>query len=588
MIWQIILKNFRILLRNYSTLFFILFVPVLLMLLVGYTYGGGDYNDVNIGLINVPDDFDSEIKFKGMNMKHYINLNNESNVIKECFEDLKLNDVHLCIKYDEKLSDSGELIGADVTYYYDSTRKVSGYLLTSFQRYFNFKTREISSSSVDLILVEIKRGVEFLNSTRGLVFDLERDLEDIDLMLNESLLLLDLIDDNFANVQKSIRNERDLIDSSLNNLPSEFSNLDSSIDNLTGGLVEIENRLSVVKSEVEVPLLALREIVPVQAQAEIDSVLEIVSTLDEVSSLVSDLNNVSLLNFKNDLEEQSIYRVSKSLDEIDLYLIQFGGLLSAFREDMVTLHSSIVVQRNQIDFIKNDLDENLEKLTSVSSIDADDVVNPISQKAIPILEDLKPIDKLIPVVIIMIALFVGLLLSNTLVSLEIRTNAYSRLALSKVSQGEIILGLFVTSIFFILVQLVLILLVLEFAFGIDILSIFWSLILVIFNLLLFFVLMGIFLGYFFKSEQLSILATVFTSLFLFLLSGIIVPMELMPEFMGAILAFNPVVIGNEVLHNIIFFNYFNIGEQQFLIFYLYIALLIGGIQFSAKKRKDVF
>ena len=148
-------------------------------------------------------------------------------------------------------------------------------------------------------------------------------------------------------------------------------------------------------------------------------------------------------------------------------------------------------------------------------------------------------------------------------------------------------SLFLTSLILILFQISFLLLVLSFNFGLNsIASNIVPLLIIFIHLLTVFILLGIALAYGFKSIQVSILVTTFVMLFLFLLSDVIVPTNVMPPVIGFLVDYSPVVMGENIIRKIFFFENFQLTYRQFLFFYLYIFLLIGFVQNAAIRRRN--
>ena len=241
------------------------------------------------------------------------------------------------------------------------------------------------------------------------------------------------------------------------------------------------------------------------------------------------------------------------------------------------LNSALVNFKTKEDDIVNSakvIEEEIDYFDKLSKQDPNQIAEPIEKQNNYLFNNFKSVHQLASAIVIIMTLFISLLLSNVVVSLETGSKAYYRNLVSPIPQWKFVLGLFCTNFIIILFQVLFLLFVLNFFFGINVFTNIFLILIVISYLLIIFILLGIILSYLFKSVQVSIIMTTFVSLFMFLLAGIVYPLKLMPSYIYNIVKFNPIVIGEKMIKQIFFFGNINIVYSEIIVIHILITFLI--------------
>ena len=151
-------------------------------------------------------------------------------------------------------------------------------------------------------------------------------------------------------------------------------------------------------------------------------------------------------------------------------------------------------------------------------------------------------------------MFIGLLLSSSVVIRERRGSAYFRNFLTPTNDTLFIIGHFLTNFLIISLQMLIILGVSFYFFKEALLNVLINLIGALALIIAMFVLLGMFLGYIFKSEETGALASIsLGSIFLFL-SNTVLPLEYLPSFMTKVGQYNPFVLSESLIRKITLFD----------------------------------
>ncbi|PIN79415.1 hypothetical protein COV16_04270, partial [Candidatus Woesearchaeota archaeon CG10_big_fil_rev_8_21_14_0_10_34_8] len=158
--------------------------------------------------------------------------------------------------------------------------------------------------------------------------------------------------------------------------------------------------------------------------------------------------------------------------------------------------------------------------------------------------------------------FISVMLSNMLVLNETHSPAYFRNFLLPINHFWFILGLFITTLVMIGMQLAVLLLVAYFSFGVVFTAntpVFFAAVLLS---VIVFIEIGMIFGYIIKQRQTSLLTSLFFALILFFFSDIVFPLEIMPIEAAFFAQFSPLVVAEGLFREVLFFGH-GIPEQIF-------------------------
>ncbi|MBT3463516.1 ABC transporter permease, partial [archaeon] len=221
---------------------------------------------------------------------------------------------------------------------------------------------------------------------------------------------------------------------------------------------------------------------------------------------------------------------------------------------------------------------------------AEKLIKPILQSFEPVQPGIENIKLSYPTLLTLVIVFISLLFSNIVTLSELNSKAYLRNLIAPVNDLIYVIGLIFTNLLVILFQVIILLMVAQFRFGIDVFSNFWSIMFIVFLLSLIFVFFGMAIAYYFSNEQSSILTATFVSLAFFLFSDIVTPLEAMPKHATLIANNSPFVISQAIFKKIIIYDlplYMSMSSIYKLIIYALLSLVLLIIVSKWKNRTRI-
>ncbi|MDA3856530.1 MAG: ABC transporter permease [Candidatus Woesearchaeota archaeon] len=592
-------KNLKIIFRSPFTILLLVLAPILLMFVVGFTYSGTSLSDTNIGLIETETQMFDAIKvrpeLREVNfIEYYDGGYNQSR--DSCKEDLKQSKVHLCMSFIPYYDRNGNLLSANIIYYIDNTRpQISDIIVRNFNVYIDDQTKIMSEKTINDIFSEVNETLSFMEDSKELIDDLLVDINTAKINLEDAIDLLEEGSKEYDVIYSQVLNQRYNINTQISSLEEDSLKLDNDLDDLDSEINSLSNSLPSQISMLTNTINGINTYAQTNPEIynyvdigdlnELENDLEnLEDNLDDVQSTSNSVsNNLGAINDINNLQ----MAFNTLIDSLGL----MKGYMDTANSESQKLLYEMNIREKELTEIRDQIDDKLAYFKEVTNRDASDITEPISKKNLLLWTGLQRVHQLSPVIVILVLLFIGLLLSNVVVSLEINSNAYFRNLISPVKQGKFVLSLFFTSMLIILFQMFFLFLIIQMVFKIEVftLSKLFSVGLVVILILMIFVLTGIFLAYLFSSIQISILFTTFLMLFLFLLSDIIVPLEIMPKIFSTLLRLNPVIIGEDLIRRLFFIDEFSLSLKDIIIFIPYNIILIVLVTVASRMRvKNMF
>lgn len=562
-----IYKNFRIIFRNWGSLALIVLAPLLLILLVGYSFSEDTIHGINIGVAAENIDL-SEFK---ANVSSYGKITEYSNV-NDCILDMILERTHICLEITGSLNaEKGEIPFGNVKFYYDNTRKrISLLLIYQLKDFFGLAAEKISLISTTEIFDNLQNLLGFLN---------ER-ISDIDSVKNESeKIQIDLIDRK----EKLIKTRDDFTPKYLlvKSVQTEINYYADSFDNSSKEL--LESIYYVKEASADIRDILADEIINLTIINKRN--LSISAAVLDFGLLQFDKRADALANTTNATLSE-VRQIKTSLDSVVFELDNINELLNEeinrTDEYILLINQSVV----KIDSLAAEAKGKMQELSKLDPSLAAKIIKPITQSFEALMQNLRDIQLAFPVLLSSVIIFISMLFSNIITLLEINNKAYTRNILAPVNDSVYTIGMAVTSFLIIFLQVAVLLVVAQLQFSVDVFSHLSGIIPLSAILVLTFVCLGMSFAYLSKNMQTSILLSTFVALAFFLLSDALNSLEAMPKIASQVAAFNPIVISNVMMRNIVFFD-FSLSQMSgnliVLLAYLFIA---GTALFLISKKKN--
>lgn len=520
----------------------VLLAPLLIVLVIGFGFSGTGIPVLNVG-VYAPDNGD-------LTNRYISNMNTtENNIIrfddsKKCVDSIVEGLIVTCVVFPESFVLENE-VDNEVLFYVDESRinlvhRLIASLTTNLDTESSEVTQELASRLLGIIaktsantensLVTIiglkaktKTGQDTTTNSASTLNNLDADEESID--LTDVTKDVDSLIADF----KTLRSKAEtavksgyLIANDLGN-SSEASELIDTMDKLNASIVSSKD------------------------------------TYDGLSSLTAALDTAenSVKNMKTKL---SAARTSKTRVLTDLNLM--STTLSSMSTDLNT--------------VKQKLEEVALDISKLTITDASAISNPITTKIEPVVANNTQLTYSFPYLLMLIVLFVGMMLSSTIVFMEKDSRAYFRTFTTPLTNSFFLWITYVTSALVILVQTILILVGVHFGLGVPAFANFGMTALFIFLSLTVFVSFGIFIGHLFSTSEGITMSTIAIGSVMLFLSNLILPLETLDPLIQQIAKFNPYVIASEGIRKAMLFEIpFQELYSDLFILLGYSVLLLG-------------
>ncbi len=597
----IVLKNLKIVFRSWTSILLLILGPMILILILGFAFNGDDLHDINMGvyakdmqeiqpvLENIASDEVRVVMFKRLDF---------------CIWSMNHSFVHLCAEFDENFNSdpaSGEMDGT-ITFYYDNSRyNLIRFILDYLKEKIDITSEEISLQASEQIINDVQEFVGLMVNTQKQLGELKTEAmivrSDLVEMRDQLLTVKKQFDPRYEQIKELQGKLNDSIETlealtfseedsekMVNALTLLNGSLDTSYYYLNASYTEINDTIVLYNDAVDVlKSYVLNLSLPMTIDLDkiklnhslLDRTLD---SLDSSQELANDA--IAKINNTNMFIDSTIDDIEELKEELDLLIVDIDAVNDLINNSIKNINENIVKIDDaiiEIDRISIELNESIEQLSGIDQDQAEMLINPINAEFEPILGDLAKIYLIFPILLVFIITFISILLSNMVVLNEIHSPAFFRNFLVPINNLYYIVGLFITNMIVVLIQIAVLLLVSYFNFGIDIMSVFFSLMIAVLLVTTVFVLIGMFFAYLIRIKQTSILVCTFFALGVFLFSDVIFPVEIMPKTAAFFANLNPLLIGENIFRKIIFFDigllqqYGDIG-----ILLVYIVLLFCG------------
>ncbi len=605
MIIEMIKKNFRVLIRSRSSALVILLGPFFIIFLIGAAFNTTSLHNVRVGIYAVEENEVLEQILTSLSDNEFIVLRAETE--EECINLVKSGGAHLCMGFPESMSEDS--VAREIIFHVDYSK------INLVFTILNVISGEVDQISNDLSVEYTKMIIEQMNNTAAQIAEKSSMIAELANNAQEMKQSLELLSSELKGIDVSssqfgLSNVETYISESSSQL-REFSSITSET---TGSGQEIiagfEEYIDSFEEELNSQITEIEEF-----QSTVDTYAEIACSLDydSISGLTfnpcTDLTSIqtSLENAVSQAESLSAQFevIRDQLDYINSQLTtaesQQEEILSAAQENLEALQTQLESSAAKIDEMSTEkesitdqldalivtLDENIEMIQvveeSISSIsdslsngeygDAEDIVNPILTKIKPILEKKSYLDYTMPALVVLIIMFMSILLSSTIVMTEKESRAYFRNYIAPIPDYSFLISIFITNLMVVFVQATIMLVIAQLAFNVSVFANIHNILLAILVISSIFIMIGMCIGYLFVSEETATLASISLASIFLLFSSFLIPLESLSETIGAVAQYNPFVLSESVLRQLIIFGSPLSVSDEFLLLALYVIIL---------------
>ena len=357
-----IIKNFKLLFRNISSLSLIILGPLALILLIGFAFSGDSLHDIQIGV--TAEDYAGLEPFLD-NMSGYADIIKYDSAA-ECIAYLTLSQNNLCLEFDGDFSpDDGSIPTGEVIFYHDnSKKKVSSLLISQIKEYFGLAAEQISLESAQTVLDNVESLVVFIVYRKDEVKVIRNESTAIRVDLEDRKQKLIEVRDAFLPKYLRIKFLHSRIDSkivelnsSLNNLYDErysFQELSKlfkirivSVDAYITAAFKTEQNLDQLNrtlSDMEKRLHAVSDIAN-RTEAEVDYATNLVGNLSDYADILG--QNETLITITSTLDDLSRLnnRTQQALSTLELFLSDALSVVYRSKNEFIVDANETVQQK---------------------------------------------------------------------------------------------------------------------------------------------------------------------------------------------------------------------------------------------------
>ena len=469
-LWNMIKKDFKLILRSKSSSLIVVLGPLLLILLVGAAFNTSNLSGIIVGAYSgsysaLTDSILDEIKEKQFNVVKYDSSDN-------CVNDLKNGQIHVCAVFPADLK-----VGAadKIKFYVDSSRINLVYTII------DSVSTGIGTKSEELSLQLTKNILDTLDETKS-----------------EILAKQDVVSGLSTSNQELSKKSGDII--------GQLTSLDLAYED-TG--------LSAIKAEVE----------KIEESNNFSTDL-----FDDLYKLINQGKNATK-NIQDKLSSASL-------------------IISGTNEDLSAIQGNLGSDLDNLRNVETSFRQITQSINNLEITSAEKIVSPINMEIESVVASKKHLNYLFPTLIVLVIMFIAVLLSSNLVVREKTSSAYFRNFITPAKDWLFVLGEYLTNLVIVALQMLIIFIVAMIFFK-EIFAA--STVLVLFLIASLFILLGMLIGYIFKSEETSSLGAISVASILLFFSNTILPIESLPSFIKKIADYNPFVLSENALKEVVLF-----------------------------------
>ncbi len=582
----IVQKNLRLVFRNWTTFLLLVLGPLALILIVGYAFSGTDLHDISIGVHAAKraqiQDVVSSLASEDVTVAYFPTID-------RCIGAMNRSIVNICADFS---SDFGNSSG-EITFYYDSTRyNLVRYILEYLKDKISITGEQVSLeasqqifSDIDQFVVDMQNGQQQIDDMQTSALSMRDDL----VKAHDDILLAQ---EQFVPRYMKVKDAQARLNATAVSLSREYSattNISTVVSDLYG-LDSLLTDLNVSLTSVETSIAFASSFYNVTFNTTpFDTAEEQLA-----ASQIQIRDTVLYLNTTGNLENVTLRQTYDVLHQIDLvvsYLDDMNQSLSDTEEQLGAHITDIDTGVANMDALSASFDTYIAEFSGLNQSDAERFLHPITATFVAVPQEVS-INKtalVFPIILVFMVCFISILLSNMLVLNETHSPAYFRNFLVPVNNMFFIIGLFVTNIFLIGLQLVFFFVVAAFSFGVDFFLNLPVFLLAVFLGIVLYVLMGMLFGYLVRDRQTSLLLGLFSSLIMFFFSDVVFPLETMPSAAAFVAQFNPLVIVEGIFRHTLFYGQ-SISSQFFgfgvlLLYIVFFAILVIAAYYGNRKKQ---
>jgi len=555
-------KNLKLLFRSKETAFMIIFGPLLIILLVSAAYIGGS-NNIAIGTYAPTYTSGVNKLISSFEKKDYVVSTFNSQ--EECVSKIRRGIIQACIIFpDDFKPDASE--SQKIIFKVDTSRMNFVYMLIQdIGSELNIQSTDISQDLTAKILVALSsskkvvdeqyEAAKRMDSSRQLASEKLSSINSTINGVNFNITIPDL---------KTLKGHINGLDQiSLEIKKTGLSGIEEGLDTLyTIQDSVLENDTEKLVDDAIGSLLNLTDVLE-QDYLEVPKKIQEANSIIEDSAVAVSKVNDKLLEIKdnNALVEANLKEATIKLDSL--------------KQDLTTLLGQLQYLENQYDGIRG--------------LDAEGVSKPIITKIEPINNANSKLSFTFPYLMLLVIMFLGLMISSSLVVMDKTTKAAFRLFTTATRDEYFVAMSFITTMLILFIQTIVVLIIGGLFLQETLFNNFGVSITILLIAMAIFSFIGMIIGYLTKTQEASMISSLTIGTILLFISNLVLPLETMNKVVQGLTAYNPFVVLSEMLRQSMLFSMPLSGVYVKLgIMFLGIVILLLVVLIVQKSFKSSF
>ncbi|MGV8151408.1 MAG: ABC transporter permease [Candidatus Woesearchaeota archaeon] len=526
---KITAKNLKLLLRSKTSMFVIIFGPLIIMLLVGFAFNNPSASKLNIGYyaIGKTNLTSSFVAALSENPSFLVSEFSDEHT---CISMIEQGKSHICIVFPENFQLSNQNTN-EVIFYVDQSRANFVYaIIDTVSQKIDFASNKLSYQMTSDLLSALSFSQKANNENIAKIITLKTSLDQLSTSITSVKGKLNNIDLSSEEIDTTEMTEKlATVKTNINTLKKEGTDL------IADGNQMVEDIEDFIDDD--------------NASNILDS---FVSTLEVAQSDINKTYNTTIKNA--DALEKLFETLELDVEELNIKLAAAKDATTGSAEDLTGVQESITKVKTDIDAIKASIEKINAQINALKVTSAESIVNPITTRVEPISTKSSNLNFIFPYLVILIIVFISIMLSSTIIIIEKTSKAYFRNFTTPTSDLTFIASVFLTSFLVIILQLIFVLILAYYFLNTTILTNIGFTLLTVFASIVLFTLLGMFIGYLFNSQEAVTMASISVGSVLLFLSNLVLPLETMSVAVQEIARYNPYVVASELLKKVTLFS----------------------------------
>ena len=516
-LFNIIKKNFKLLLRNKSSALVILLGPLLIILLISLAFNdiGSDYI-LTLGVYSPGYTNATETFITGLEENYEINRFEDNST---CIDSVKKGITNACLLFPGNLILDDETQDEIFIYVDQSRINIIDAIINRISSIIGVSSEATSKDLTATLLTTITLTKTELESNLFRAINIKQNT---DTLITDTTTIKSGVDSM----------DLDMGDVDLDDIGDDIDTLYSRANSIKNDALDaIEDALDIIEKELGVNYTKYEDLNSTYAEIESKNInssyRDIISSLDDAAEDIEDVaSKLSTARTKR----------SNTLTKIDAVKTNLNSIKSDISE------------------LKSSLESISESISSIKVMSAESIVNPITTTIKPISSSTNKGSFMLPYLIILIVMFIGIMLSGTSIIIDKMSPAAFRTFTAPTKDSTYLVAYYLTNIIILLFQLLIIGGIAFFFLKLDLGSNLPLTSLIIFLASSLFIFVGMAFGYLLKSQEAVTISSLSISSVLLFVSNLVIPLESTPLIVQTIAGYNPYVMLSEALKKVMFFN----------------------------------